>query len=122
MAGCVYTSIHYAFGLVRQLVKGDGSKVLMKNIPVQVLYDRTDDPYQLNNLYGKKGAVSLQREMERLTRKWLNHFDDPGSKLSLEELNHLYSYPDGHFPEDTQEQGFKGRPIDVIKNYYKSNN
>ena len=117
----VYTRRYtYAHGIVKQFAHSNDGKIILKDFPVKVLYDRADDPHQLKNLYGEKSFASLQREMERLTKKWLDRFEDPGEELSIEELNRLYSYPDGHFPEDTQEPGFRGRPIDVIKKYYKS--
>ncbi len=116
----VYTPRYtYARGIVKQFAHGKDGKLILKDFPVKVLYDRKKDPYQMKNLYDEKGSVSLQKEMERLTKKWLDRFDDPGAELSIEELNRLYSYEDGHFPEDTQEPGFRGRPIDVIKKYYK---
>ncbi|MGD8777382.1 MAG: sulfatase-like hydrolase/transferase [Ignavibacteria bacterium] len=110
----------YGFGTVKHFAHGNNGKLTMKSFPIKVLYDRQDDPYQLKNLYGEKSVASLQKEMERLTRKWLDYFEDPGVELSFEELSRIYSYSDGQFPSDTQEPGFKGRPIDVINQFYKS--
>jgi hypothetical protein len=105
---------------VEQFTYSNDGKLALKNSPMRVLYDRANDPHQLKNLYGQRDAALLQNEMERLTKKWLKHFDDPGAELSFEDLNRLYSYNDGHFPEDTEEQGFRGRPIDIIKKNYKT--
>ncbi len=116
----VYTPEYtYAVGKFSQYIISKNGKLGMKDdYHLNVLFDRRKDPYQINNLYDEKGSASLLKEMERLTKKWLEHFDDPGTELSEAELNRLYSYPDGHFPEDTREPGFRGRPIDVIKKYY----
>jgi arylsulfatase A-like enzyme len=117
----VYTHRYtYAYGTVEQFTYSNDGKLALKNSPMRVLYDRANDPHQLKNLYGQRDAALLQNEMERLTKKWLKHFDDPGAELSFEDLNRLYSYNDGHFPEDTEEQGFRGRPIDIIKKNYKT--
>ncbi len=115
----VYTRRYtYAYGTVNRLTVSNTGNFEMLGSPLKVLYDRAKDPHQLNNLYGKKDAAPLLIEMEKLTKKWLKHFDDFGTGLSIDRLKELYSYADGRFPEDTKEPGFRGRPIDVIHKYY----
>jgi len=67
----------------------------------------------LHNLFDEKSAQSLQREMERLTKQGMDRIGDPG--ISRKEIDKVYLYPDGRMPQDTQEPGFRGRPIDLIK-------
>jgi len=90
----------------------DGKRELFKTT-LAALYDRRNDPHQLNNLFGKKKAAALQEKMEALTQQWQKHFGDPG--LPVEEIEKYYCYPDKSFPQDTREKGFPGRPIDVLR-------
>jgi len=110
----VYTrDVTYGFGQIGHFAHDNSGKLIMKNVPVRVLYDRSKDPYQLNNLYGNKDAAALQHKMEKLTKEWMERFGDPG--VSVEQLDRLYRYPDNRLPEDTKEPGFPGRPIDLVK-------
>ena len=132
----VYTRRYtYGFGVVGMFTHEPNGELGFKNFPVKSLYDRQSDPYQLKNLYGDRNAASLQREMERLTQKWLDHFGDPGIELSTEELSRIYLWSEGHaipinnllsykgdLPRDTQEPGFRGRPIDILKKHYNKLN
>jgi arylsulfatase A-like enzyme len=110
----VYTrDVTYGFGRIRHFTRGPAGRPVLQAVPVRALYDRRKDPYQLNNLYGQRRAASLQRKMNALAHRWMNRFGDPG--LSAEQIDPLYRYPDGRYPEDTDEPGFRGRPIDVIR-------
>ena len=110
----VYThDFTYGYGILRHFThKSDGS-VGFKEVPVRALYDRRKDPWQLNNLFDKREALPLRKEMEKLTKKWMERFEDPD--VSHEELNKRYANADGSFPENTREPGFRGRPVDVLK-------
>jgi len=109
----VYThDVTYAEGVLDHYATDEQGNLKFKQVPVKVLYDRTHDPYQLNNLYGTPGAASLQKEMQKLTRQWMDRFHDRGA--TPEEISKVYGYGDGRFPEDTKEEGFKGRPVDLL--------
>ncbi len=43
----------------------------------QVLFNRRDDPHQQRNLFGHPECQPVQRELERLTRQWMDRFEDP---------------------------------------------
>jgi arylsulfatase A-like enzyme len=109
----VYTrDVTYGFGVLEHFILDTDGKLAFKEVPVRALYDRRQDPFQLINLYGTKSAAALQKEMEKLTREWMDRYSDRGA--SPAEIIKAYGYPDGSFPEDTQEAGFKGRPVDVV--------
>jgi arylsulfatase A-like enzyme len=109
----VYThDFTYGFGTLEHFTLGADGKLAFKEVPVRALYDRRKDPFQLNNLYGTKSAASLQQEMEKLTRKWMDRYGDRGATPA--EIINAYRNQDGHFPEDTTDPGFKGRPVDVL--------
>ncbi len=110
----VYTrEVTYGKGVLEHFTADRDGKLSFEEVPVKVLYDRTNDPYQLNNLYGTPGAAALQKKMEKLTRDWMEKFGDTGA--TPEEIAKAYGNVDGRFPEDTREAGFKGRPVDVLK-------
>jgi arylsulfatase A-like enzyme len=110
----VYTrEATYGNGVLEHFTTDKDGELAFEQVPVKVLYDRTNDPYQLNNLYGTPEAAALQEKMEKLTRDWMEKFNDTGA--TPEEIKKAYSYTDGSFPEDTKEPGFKGRPVDVVK-------
>ncbi len=49
-----------------------------------LLYDNTDDPYQLDNLAGRPEAAGLQRDLDRSVQRWLRATGDafpPGADL-----------------------------------------
>jgi hypothetical protein len=110
----VYTrEVTYGNGVLDHFIADAGGKLSFQRVPVKVLYDRTNDPYQLNNLFGTPSAASLQKKMEKLTRDWMEKFNDTGA--TPEEIAKAYGYADGSFPEDTKDPQFKGRPVDVLK-------
>jgi len=112
----VYTrDTTYGYGQMRQFAHDSAGEITFENIPVRVLYDRRNDPYQLNNLYGTKSAEALQKKMEKLTQQWLDKFGDPGWVFSKDDIKKTYRMPDGRWPEDAAEPGFPGRPIDLIR-------
>jgi hypothetical protein len=109
----VYThDFTYGHGVVEHYTLDADGRLLLREVPVRALYDRRNDPFQLNNLFGTSGASTLQKEMERLTRNWMDRFGDRGA--TPEEIKRAYGYADGTFPEDTREERFKGRPVDVV--------
>ncbi|MBW2252877.1 MAG: hypothetical protein JRF60_20245 [Deltaproteobacteria bacterium] len=79
----------------------------MSPTPGVSLYDRRNDPHQLNNLYGDKSAADLQQRMEQLTQEWMARFNDPG--LGSDVIDPKCQYENGQWPQDT------GRPVDMIK-------
>lgn len=42
-----------------------------------VLFDVTEDPYEMNNLYGKPEHVQVQADMEALLQRWVRETGDP---------------------------------------------
>ncbi len=110
----VYTQdVTYARGQVRHWYHREDGKPGLRHEPIQVLYDRRNDPHQLNNLYGDPFAADLQEKMEQLTQEWMARFNDPG--LGADVIDPKYKYENGQWPQDTQEPGYRGRPVDVIK-------
>jgi arylsulfatase A-like enzyme len=114
----VYThDVTYGNGELDHFVSDAEGKLSFRRVHVKVLYDRTSDPYQLNNLFDTPGAAALQKKMEKLTRNWMQKFGDTGA--TPEETAKAYGYDDGTFPEDTKDPRFKGRPVDVLKRRLK---
>ena len=109
--------ITYGYGELDHFSHDEQGNFKMTKVPVRALYDRRNDPYQLNNLFGKPEYAELQVDMEKLTREWLDYFGDPGG-IARAELNPHYRLPDGRYPEDTADSGFPGRPIDVIRKHF----
>lgn len=102
----------YAFGQGPQFVMGANGRAAGETRPADCLYDRGRDPDQLRNLYADSGARAVRDEMHRLTRKWMERFEDTG--LGLSEIRPLYGSA-GDVPGDTRDPNFRGRPIDVIR-------
>jgi len=112
----VYTNEYtYGVGEIQHFARNAKGDVYLKTVPLKALYDKRKDPHQLHNLFDEKSAHSLQREMQRLTKQGMDRIGDPG--ISRKEIDKVYLYPDGRMPQDTQEPGFRGRPIDLIKRY-----
>jgi arylsulfatase A-like enzyme len=110
----VYTrEVTYGNGVLDHFVADAEGRLSFQRVPVKVLYDRTTDPYQLNNLFDIPEAAVLQKRMEKLTRDWMEKFNDSGA--TPEEIAKAYGFTDGSFPEDTKDPQFKGRPVDVLK-------
>jgi hypothetical protein len=86
---------------------------VLRKVPVRALYTRDGDPHQLRNLYGDPAHAALQERMEKLTQQWMDHFGDPGG-VDVDSLAERYRMPDGRWPEDTREEGFLGRQIDLV--------
>ncbi len=113
----VYTrDVTYGYGELSHFAHNEDGNVTLEKVPVRALYDRRNDPYQLDNLYGKPEHAELQARMESLTQEWLDHFGDPGG-IGRAELEPYYQLANGRFPEDTEDEGFPGRPIDVIRQH-----
>jgi arylsulfatase A-like enzyme len=111
----VYTREHtYGRGELQHWRRDDDGNAELHTVPVRALYTRADDPSQLQNLYGDPAHAVLQERLERVTRQWMEHFGDPGG-IDLDALRDRYRMPDGRWPEDTQEEGFPGLPIEVIR-------
>jgi arylsulfatase A-like enzyme len=112
----VYTRGHtYGHGELRHWRRDADGRAVLRKVPVRALYTRDVDPHQLRNLYGDPAHAALQERMERLTREWMDSFGDPGG-VDVDSLAERYRMPDGRWPEDTQEPGFPGRPIDLLQN------
>jgi arylsulfatase A-like enzyme len=111
----VYTREHtYGRGELQHWRRDEHGKAELHTVPVRALYTRAGDPSQLHNLYGDPAHTALQERLERVTRQWMEHFGDPGG-IDLDALRDRYRMPGGRWPEDTQEEGFPGLPIDVIR-------
>ena len=110
----VYTREHtYGCGELKHWRRDADGRAVLRKVPVRALYTREGDPHQLRNLYGDPEHAALQERMERLTRQWMEHFGDPGG-IDVDLLTDRYRMPDGRWPEDTQERGYPGRPIDLV--------
>jgi arylsulfatase A-like enzyme len=110
----VYTREHtYGRGELAHWRRDEDGRPVLRKVPVRALYTREGDPFQLRNLYGDLAHTALQERMERLTRQWMERFGDPGG-VDVDSLAERYRMPDGRWPEDTREEGFPGRPIDLV--------
>lgn len=110
----VYTrDVTYGCGELSHYCHDAQGGISFKKVPVRALYDRRNDPHQLDNLFGRPQYAALQAEMERKTREWLDCFGDPGG-IALHDFAADYTLPGGRYPENTRDEGFRGRPIDVI--------
>lgn len=111
----VYTRDHtYGFGELAHFSHDEGGGLVLKKAPVRALYARRDDPHQLNTLFDRPDARAIRDQLEELSREWRLRFGDPGG-VGLREIDSSYRLPNGRYPEDTEEVGFPGRPIDVIR-------
>jgi arylsulfatase A-like enzyme len=111
----VYTREHtYGYGELNHWRRADSGRAELHPVPVRALYSRNADPFQLHNLYGNPAHAALQVRLEKLTQEWMEHFGDPGG-IDLASIGDRYHMPDGRWPEDTQEIGFPGRPIDLLQ-------
>ncbi len=45
-------------------------------VEINVLFNRKEDPGQLNNLFGDPACAAVQKKMEALTLEWMNRFND----------------------------------------------
>ncbi|MGB5983182.1 MAG: sulfatase-like hydrolase/transferase [Nonlabens sp.] len=43
---------------------------------INTLYDRLNDPYQLNNLYGKPNYADVQRDLDSKMEQWMAKYND----------------------------------------------
>lgn len=112
----VYTRDYtYGNGELDHFCHDPAGGMALEKVPVRALYARCDDPNQLNNLFGREDFVGVQNRLEQLTSEWRARFGDPGG-ISLREIEPSYRMPNGRYPEDTEEENFPGRPIDLIRN------
>ena len=42
-----------------------------------LLYDCKNDPYEMKNLFGKKGYEEITQKLEQRLKKWIEDTDDP---------------------------------------------
>lgn len=112
----VYTREYtYGCGDLNYFQRDGNGGLMFQKSPVQALYARKTDPFQLVNHYNDPAWSDVQGRLEALARDWLDYFNDPGG-VDLETLQTLYRMPDGRYPEDAREENFPGRPVDLIKN------
>jgi len=64
----------------RGVITKDYSYALAKDPDEQeelnILFDRSEDPYQLNNLFGDPELEEIQQELRALTFEWMDHYGD----------------------------------------------
>ncbi|VGO21997.1 sulfatase-like hydrolase/transferase [Pontiella sulfatireligans] len=77
------------------------------------LYDRQADPYQLRNLYDDPAYAAKQEELDRLTRQWLDHFDDPFIEGDALCKRLGFDSPELHGKGKTGR--LPGRPVDILR-------
>ncbi len=111
----VYTREHtYGRGELQHWCRDENGQPALHTVPVRALYSRAGDPFQLCNRYDNPDCAALRERLEALTREWMEQFGDPGG-IDVDSLADRYRMPDGRWPEDTQEEGFPGRPIDLLR-------
>jgi arylsulfatase A-like enzyme len=111
----VYTRDYtYGCGELKHFAHDADGSLELQRVKVAALYDRSNDPYQLNNLFDAPDYADVKAELESMTREWMDTFGDPGG-IDLDSLQKRYRLPNGDFPQDTQQAGFPGRPIDLIR-------
>ncbi|MDA1044938.1 MAG: sulfatase-like hydrolase/transferase, partial [Verrucomicrobia bacterium] len=84
---------------------------------INVLYDRQEDPHEVNNLFNSPDHQELRKTMHALTLKWMAKFHDkhvPWHKLK----HHIYVEPAAAKaewePMWVESAALKGRPVDLI--------
>ncbi len=87
-------------------IAGDSER---QGVQINVLYNRQDDPGQLNNLFGNSSVAAIQAKLEARTQAWLDHFGDRN-----------YDWQD--FERAQQKSGlpswnknYSHRPIDLLR-------
>jgi len=85
---------------------------------INVLFDRKEDPYELNNLFNSPEHKALKAKLHALTLEWMKKFKDehvPWDKVK----NRIYVDPSAAKarwePYHSRSAALKGRPIDLIK-------
>ncbi|MEI7729214.1 MAG: sulfatase-like hydrolase/transferase [Verrucomicrobiota bacterium] len=107
----VYTREYtYAVGEVEMLVRDDAGQWQMKVQPIQRLYDKKKDPFQLTNFYDDPNYAVIQRKLDEETYAWMKRFKDP--MADGRQLKSQYGDGQGKFPLSTLAPEFQGRPVD----------
>jgi arylsulfatase A-like enzyme len=111
----VYTPDYtYGCGELKHFAHDADGGLALQRVGVRALYSRADDPQQLRNLFDDPAYATVKETLQDMTREWMDTFGDPGG-IDLETIDPHYRMPNGMYPEDTQQPGFRGRPIDLIR-------
>jgi len=86
---------------------------------LSVLFDRREDPYELNNLFHSPEHQELKQRLHALTLEWMKKFKD--EHVPWEQMKHkIYVDPAAAKarwePYHVESAALKGRPIDLIGN------
>ena len=78
------------------------------------LYDRENDPYEMNNLYDSPDHEQLRDELHAKTLEWMKKFGDTG--VRFEELKNIVLVTEDNLSKMWKGKGrLIGRPEDVLK-------
>lgn len=111
----VYTKDYtYGYGRFEGFGHNEAGELVLNWLPLRVLYARRTDPHQLINVYDRVEYAEARVRMEELDAAWRARFGDPGG-IGLKDIEDSYRLPGGRFPESSNDPGFRGRPIDVIR-------
>ncbi len=78
-----------------------------ENVETNVLFSRSDDPGQLNNLFGHEDFSAIQKDLAGQTHDWMEQFGDEG--YALEDIVEIYKQGFDWW------RNYSERPIDVLK-------
>ncbi len=87
----------------------DPEESIHENVETNVLFSRSDDPGQLNNLFGDEGFSEIQKDLTGLTNDWMEQFEDEG--YATNDFVRIYQEQNFNWKEN-----YTQRPIDVLKN------
>ena len=84
---------------------------------INVLYDRQNDPYEMDNLFASTRHQKVKKQLHELTENWMASFRD--KHIPWNSAKHrIYVDPSAAQarwePSDVKSAALKGRPVDVL--------
>ena len=83
---------------------------IARGVVINVLFNRVEDPGQLNNLFGNEKYAEIQQKLKDKTHEWMNEYGDKGySTQSFLEIQDISSW----------RNNYTKRPIDLFETTVK---
>jgi uncharacterized sulfatase len=70
--------------------------------PAVELYDRSSDPFEMNNLAGKPDYAEIENRLSVALENWMKECGDEGQKTEMEALEHTFKYYLQLHPEENK--------------------
>ncbi|WP_299665974.1 sulfatase [uncultured Polaribacter sp.] len=77
------------------------------NALINTLFDRENDPHQLNNLYNNSSYAAIQKKLEGYTKEWMQKYHD--EFYGAKEFNKVQ-------PKSKWTYNYKYSPLELLKN------